>query len=52
MTELMNLYVAYSIIWVGLFLYIIKIHLDQRKLLKEIKLLKETIDGKKGNKNL
>lgn len=52
MSDLIYLYGAYTIIWAGLFLYIIKLHLDQKKLKRELKLLKEIVDGKKGNKNL
>ena len=52
MSDLLYLYGAYTIVWAGLFIYIIKLHLDQRKLRKELKLLKEIVDGKKENKNL
>jgi len=47
MSDLIYLYVAYTIIWAGVFLYILKLHIAQRKLKKEIKTLREMIDGKK-----
>jgi len=52
MSDLYYLYGAYTIVWVGLFFYVIKLHFDQRKLKKEINLVKGIINGKKGNKNL
>ena len=52
MSDLIYLYGAYTIIWGGLFLYVIKLHLDQRKLKTEMKMLKEIIDGEKRKKNL
>ncbi len=52
MSELIYLYAAYSIIWIGLFVYILKLHLAQRKLNKEIKMIQGILDGKKGKKNL
>lgn len=47
MSDLIYLYGAYTIIWVGLFLYIIKLHMAQRRLKKEIEMLREIVDGKK-----
>lgn len=52
MSDLVYLYVAYSIIWAGLFLYILKLHLVQRRLKTEIKMLREISNGKKGKENL
>ena len=52
MADLIYLYAAYTIIWTGLFLYILKIHLAQRKLKKEVKMLKEIADGTKNKKNI
>jgi len=52
MSDLIYLYGAYTIIWVGLFLYILKLHTAQRRLKKEIEMLREIINGKKSNKNL
>ena len=47
MDDLIYLYAAYSIIWTGVFLYILKIHLAQRKLNNEIEIIKETLNEKK-----
>lgn len=52
MSDLIYLYGAYTIIWAGVFFYIIKLHIAQRKLKKEIEMLKGILDGKKTNKNL
>lgn len=52
MSDLIYLYGAYTIVWLGLFLYIIKLHLTQRKLDKEIKMLSEIFDENKRKKNL
>ena len=52
MSDLIYLYVAYTIIWISLFLYIIKLHLTQRKLDKEIKMLSEIYNETKRKKNL
>ena len=45
MSDLIYLYIAYTIIWLGLFLYIIRLHLNQRRLEKELKMLKEILQG-------
>ncbi len=37
------LYIAYSIVWGGLFAYLAYMYLRQRKIDKEIKLLKEEV---------
>jgi CcmD family protein len=47
MSDLIYLYIAYTIIWAGVFLYIIKLHMAQRRLKKEIEMLKEILNGKK-----
>jgi len=47
MSDLIYLYAAYTIIWAGVFLYILKLHLAQNKLKNEIKMLREILDGKK-----
>ena len=49
MSDLIYLYSAYTIIWVGLFVYLIKLHVTQRKLKKEIDMLREIVNGKKSN---
>ena len=52
MSDLIYLYLAYTIIWVSLFLYIIKLHLTQRKLNKEIKMLREIYNENKRKKDI
>jgi CcmD family protein len=47
MSDLIYLYIAYTIIWAGVFLYIIKLHMAQRRLEKEIEMLREILNGKK-----
>lgn len=41
-------YVAYTIIWFGVFLYMVKMHADQRRLVREIEVLEEVLDGQRG----
>jgi len=36
-----NLFIAYSLIWIGIFLYLLKIHSKVTKLEKELKELEE-----------
>ncbi len=50
MSELIYLYGAYTIVWVGIFFFIIKLHLDQRKIKNEIKMIREILNGKKSKK--
>jgi len=52
MSNLIYLYSAYTIVWLGLFFYIVRLHLTQRKLDKEIKMLKEIFNENKRKKNL
>ena len=52
MSDLIYFYVAYTIVWIGVFLYIIKLHIAQRKLKKEIKMLSEILNENKRKKNL
>lgn len=47
MSDLIYLYIAYTIIWAGVFFYIIKLHIAQRRLKKEIEMLREILNGKK-----
>ncbi len=44
MNELEALYIGYSIIWVGLFGYLMYLHLKQSKLAKDLKLLEEMVE--------
>jgi len=52
MSDLIYLYSAYTIVWLGVFLYLIKLHIGQRKLNKEIKMLSELLNENKRKKNL
>ena len=52
MSDLIYLYGAYTIVWLGLFFYIVRLHLTQRKLDKEIKMLSEIFNENKGKKDL
>jgi CcmD family protein len=49
MDELMALYIAYTIIWIGLLGYLAYIHMKQTKLSRELELLEDAVkknDGK------
>jgi CcmD family protein len=47
MSDLIYLYSAYTIVWVGVFLYILKLHMAQRKIKKELETLKAIVNEKK-----
>ena len=49
MDELVALYIAYTVIWAGLFGYMAYMHMVQAKLARELKLLKELVKKKKCN---
>lgn len=44
MEPLDALYIAYSIIWVGLFGYLVYLHMKQIKISNELKLLHEMVE--------
>lgn len=50
MSELTYLYVGYSVIWGLTFVYLLKIFMDQKKLAREMKMLKEVADGRRRSK--
>ena len=52
MSDLIYLYSAYTIVWAGIFFYILKLHIAQRRLENEIKMLREILNGEKSKKNL
>ena len=52
MSDMIYFYAAYSIIWIGIFLYIFKLHLSPRKLKKDIEILKEVMNERENKKNL
>ena len=39
-------YLAYAVIWGGLFLYLLKLHFDQLRLARDVELLKEVSDDR------
>ena len=45
MDNLIYLYIAYTIIWTALFVYILKLHMDQKNLKKDLELLMEVMNG-------
>ena len=47
MSDLIYLYGAYTIVWAGMFLYIIKLHIAQRKIKKELETMKAIVNEKK-----
>ena len=47
MDDITYMYIGYSIIWGLTFVYLVKIMLDQKKLGREMKMLKEVMDGRK-----
>jgi len=49
MSDLIYLYIAYTIVWAATFFYLINLHITQKKLKKEIEMLREIINGKKSN---
>ena len=52
MSDMIYLYAAYTIVWIGILLYVLKLHLSQRKLKKDIEILKEVLNEGKNKKNL
>ena len=46
MDDIAYFYIAYTIIWFGIFVYMVKMHNDQRRLSREIEVLEEVLDGK------
>lgn len=47
MDDIAYFYVAYTIIWFGIFVYMVKMHNDQRRLAREIEVLEEVLDAKR-----
>jgi CcmD family protein len=45
MSEMIYLYVAYTVIWAGTFLYVLRLYNNQKKLRRELKMLKGALDG-------
>lgn len=47
MDDIAYFYVAYTIIWFGIFVYMVKMHNDQRRLAREIEVLEEVLDAQR-----
>ena len=47
MSDMIYLYIAYTIIWAGVFLYILRLNIGQRKLKKELEILMEVTDARR-----
>ncbi len=46
MDDITYMYIGYSIIWGLTFAYLVKLMFDQKKLGREMKMLKEVMDGR------
>ena len=51
MDDINYMYIGYSIIWGLTFVYLLKITMDQKKLAREMKMLKEVMDGRAAGNN-
>ena len=49
MDDIGYFYIAYTIIWFGVFVYMVKMHNDQRRLVREIEVLEEVLDARRGD---
>lgn len=47
MDDIVYFYLAYAIIWGGIFTYMLKVHFDQQRLAREIDVLQEVVDGQR-----
>jgi len=48
MAEIVSLYISYMIMWSGIFLYLAHLHLEQRKLNRDLEMLREVVDERRG----
>lgn len=49
MSDMVYLYVAYTVIWAGTFLYVFRLYSNQKKLKRELKMIRAVLhDGRKG----
>jgi CcmD family protein len=46
--DIVYFYLAYTIIWFGIFVYLVKMHRDQLRLVREIEVLEEVVNGQRG----
>jgi len=49
MDDIGYFYIAYTIIWFGVFVYMVKMHNDQKRLAREIEVLEEVLDARRGD---
>jgi CcmD family protein len=49
MDDIGYFYIAYTIIWFGVFVYMVKMHNDQRRLAREIEVLEEELNARRGS---
>ena len=49
MDDIHYFYIAYTIIWGGIFVYLLKLHYDQRRLARELEVLTEVVEGGDGD---
>jgi CcmD family protein len=49
--DIVYFYMAYTIIWFGIFLYLVKMHNDQRRLVREIEVLEEVVNAQRGDED-
>jgi CcmD family protein len=49
MDDITYFYIAYTIIWFGIFVYMVKMHNDQQRLAREIEVLEEVLDARRGD---
>ena len=49
MDDIAYFYIAYTIIWFGIFVYMVKMHNDQVRLAREIEVLEEVLDAQRGD---
>jgi CcmD family protein len=47
MSDLVYLYAAYTVVWVGIFGYLLWLHMEQRRLARDLNILKEVSDGQR-----
>lgn len=51
MDDIGYFYIAYTIIWFGVFVYMVKMHNDQQRLTREIEVLEEVLDARRGDED-
>jgi CcmD family protein len=49
--KIVYFYLAYTIIWLGIFVYLVKMHNDQQRLTREIEVLEEVVNANRGDED-